>query len=100
MADVPVRPPFDVGYKNGSGMPSSSQTFDLEATRKMILASNINLDYIAQQQPEYKHVTLSASSVSDLSDYDVTVSLWQSTHETRRPWPSGRPVIYYIHGGG
>ncbi|RYN68237.1 hypothetical protein AA0117_g11237 [Alternaria alternata] len=100
MADVPVRPPFDVGYKNGSGMPSSSQTFDLEATRKMILAFNINLDYIAQQQPEYKHVTLSASSVSDLSDYDVTVSLWQSTHETRRPWPSGRPVIYYIHGGG
>ena len=52
MADVPVRPPFDVGYKNGSGMPSSSQTFDLEATRNMILAFNINLDYIAQQQPE------------------------------------------------
>jgi hypothetical protein len=71
MADVPVRPPFDVGYKNGSGMPSSSQTFDLEATRKMILAFNINLDYIAQQQPEYKHVTLSASGVSDLSDYHM-----------------------------
>ncbi|KAG9375943.1 hypothetical protein A1F94_013209 [Pyrenophora tritici-repentis] len=46
---VPVRPPFNVCYKNGSGLPNPDQTFDLEATRKIMLAMGVNNEFIAQQ---------------------------------------------------
>jgi acetyl esterase/lipase len=100
MASVPVRPPFDVRYKNGSGLPSPDQTFDLEAARKMMLAMGINKEFIAQQQPEYQHTTHTAPGVIGLGHHPVTMSLYQSTHKTSRQWSTGRPVVYYVHGGG
>lgn len=100
MESLPVRPPFDPGYKYASGTPNAEQTLDLEATRKMILDMKINEQHIAQQQPEYKHITFTAPGISGLSDHPVTISGYQSIHETRRTWPSGRPVVYYVHGGG
>jgi acetyl esterase/lipase len=100
MANVPARPPFDVGYKNGNGTHSPDQAFDLEAMRKIMLAFDVNANFIAQQQPEYKHITFTAPGVSGLSDHPVTISLWQSTLGTRRTWSTGRPVVYYVHGGG
>ena len=100
MASVPVRPPFDVRYMNGSGLPSPDQTFDLEAARKMILAMGNNKEFIAQQQPEYQHTTLMAPGVIGPSHHAVTMSLYQSTHKMSRKWPTGRPVVYYVHGGG
>jgi hypothetical protein len=76
MANVPVRPPFDIGYKNGNGTPKPDQAFDLEAMRKIMLAFNVNAEFIAQQQPEYKHITFTAPGVSGLSDHPVPISLW------------------------
>ncbi|KAG9187919.1 hypothetical protein G6011_05790 [Alternaria panax] len=100
MENLPVRPPFDVSYKYASGTPSTDQSLDLEATRKTMLAMNIDDKFIAQQQPEYKHITFTAPGVSGLSDHPVTISGYQSTRGTRRTWPAGRPVVYYVHGGG
>ncbi|RAR08101.1 alpha beta hydrolase fold-3 [Stemphylium lycopersici] len=97
---MPVRPPFDVNYKNASGIPNPDQTLELDVTRKTMLAMNINEQFITQQQPEYKHITLTAPGVSGLSDHPVTISGYQSTHGTRRTWPAGRPVVYFVHGGG
>jgi acetyl esterase/lipase len=105
MADQPTHPPFDPAYKNASGLPNPSRTFNVPTMRQGMQIVGLNASSIARKHPLYIHNEHPRPSVPGLSDAEVTLALWQLPQTTNpeqalRKRPNSRPVVYYIHGGG
>lgn len=65
--------------------------------------AGIGASSIAKKHPQYQHTDLSVPGISGLSDTRVTLALYQpvqTASQGPRKWPTGRPAVYHIHGGG
>ncbi|KAJ4991975.1 hypothetical protein SVAN01_02570 [Stagonosporopsis vannaccii] len=108
MLDHISRPPFDPAYKGAGGVPDPSKTLDIPTLRQTLQASSPDASSIAIAHPQYAHTELSCPGLNDPSnsaqptDPPVTLSLWQLPPSTPalRTWSRGRPLVYYVHGGG
>ncbi|KAF9700711.1 hypothetical protein EKO04_001491 [Ascochyta lentis] len=102
MAEQTRRPPFDPGYKNANGDPNPKRTIDIPALRKGVSMSGMDKHSITQQHPQYQHSDITIPGVPSLDATPTTLALYQvrPTEAGLQQWPSGRPLIYHIHGGG
>lgn len=105
MAEPLPRPPFDPAYTMFSGFPNPSLTLDVPMMREGMRTMAPDVSIITAVHPQYTHTEISYPGLANPSgspDPPVTLSLWQLPPSTPNlhPHPNGRPLIYYIHGGG